>query len=255
MAEEVFTNEQIKEEVSKTLENPLLRRCSQCANRNRDCTKCVQLGIPITRYTYSGHCKFYKTDEEKMIEDARRAMAENDRRSKKEDRVLTMSFISAEMSMIFLEDFEARIEAEYERAMKRIEAKYQGNLKRLDPDDEDYVKDKKKEYKRVKTYIESLHGALKNMDKSLKEARKQFTHFVEPKLNKAFFNEDHTAFKDEEYDNHGEDVFEMCEVNLSYFDTTYMNNDNSKSIKGHIASLPAERLMEKEDYKRYKLRR
>jgi hypothetical protein len=204
---------------------------------------------------YSGHCKYFKTDEEKMIEDARKAMAENDKRIKKEDRVLTMSFISAEMSIVFLEDFEARIKGEYERAMKRIEAKYKGLNKRMSLEDEEYIKGKKKEYKRIADYVESLQGALKKMDKSLKEARKQFTHFVEPKLNKAFFNEDHTAFNDKDYDNHGEDVFEMCEVNMSYFDATYFNDENSKSIKSHIASLPAERMMEKEDYRRYKLRR
>lgn len=250
-----FTDEEIREEVLKTTANPQLRKCSQCAHYNEAAARCEQLNIPTPRYQYCGHCKFFITNEEKMIAEAKIALAKKDREYRKDDRILTMSFISVEMSMVYLEHFEARIEAEYNAAMERIAAKYKSISERSTEEDEAYIKDKKKEYKRIKTYIESLRGALKNMDKSLKEARKQFTHFVEPKLNKAFFNGDHTAFKEEEYDNHGEDVFEMCEVNLSYFDTTYMNNDNSKSIKEHIASLPAERLMEKEDYKRYKLRR
>lgn len=253
MANEIYTNEQIIEEVNKTLENPLLRRCCQCARRNKDCTRCEQLGIPISRFMYAGHCKFYKTDEEQMLEDARKAIAEKDKENRKQDRLLTMSFISAEMSIVFLEDFEARIKDEYNKAIQRVESKYKNKSQRKTSEDEEYLKDKKKEYKKVKDYVDSLIGALKSMDKSLKEARKQFTHFVEPKLNKAFFNEDHTAFYEEEYTNHGQDVFEMCAVNLEYFDLTYMNDDNSKSIKSHMASLPAERLMEKEDYKRYTL--
>jgi hypothetical protein len=250
-----FTDEEIREEVLKTTANPQLRRCSQCAHYNEERSRCEQLNIPTPRYQYCGHCKFFITNEEKMIQEAKIALAKKDREYRKDDRILTMSFISVEMSMVYLEHFEARIEAEYNAAMERIAAKYKSISERSTEEDEAYIKEKKKEYKRIKTYIESLQGALKQMDKNLKEARKQFTHFVEPKLNKAFFNDDHTAFKEEEYDNHGEDVFEMCEVNLEYFDATYYNDANSQSIKNHIRSLPAERLMEKEDYKRYKLRR
>ena len=250
-----FTDEEIREEVLKTTANPQLRRCSQCAHYNEERSRCEQLNIPTPRYQYCGHCKFFITNEEKMIQEAKIALAKKDREYKKDDRILTMSFISVEMSMVYLEHFEARIEAEHNAAMERIAAKYKSISERRTEEDEAYIKEKKKEYKKVKAYIESLQGALKQMDKNLKEARKQFTHFVEPKLNKAFYDEDHSAFKDDEYDNHGEDVFEMCEVNLEYFDATYYNDANSQSIKNHIRSLPAERMMEKEDYKRYKLRR
>lgn len=250
-----FTDEEIREEVLKTTANPQLRRCSQCAHYNEERSRCDQLNIPTPRYQYCGHCKFFITNEEKMIQEAKVALAKKDREYKKDDRILTMSFISVEMSMVYLEHFEARIEAEYNAAMERIAAKYKSISERRTEEDEAYIKEKKKEYKKVKAYIESLQSALKQMDKGLKEARKQFTHFVEPKLNKAFYDEDHSAFKDDEYDNHGEDVFEMCEVNLEYFDATYYNDANSQSIKNHIRSLPAERMMEREDYKRYKLRR
>ena len=255
MANSNWTDEQIKEEIIKTLENPLLRKCSQCSHRNSDCTLCTQLNIPITRFMYAGHCKFYLTDEEKLIEEAKEAMAKKDRENKKDDRLLTMSFTSVEMSMVFLEHFESRIEEEYNRAMKRVEAKYKDLRQRLTEEDEQYIKDHKKEYKRLTDYVNSLEGALKKMDFHLKEARKQFTHMVEPKLNKAFFNEDFTSFKGDEYDDHSEDVFEMCEVNLKYFDATYMSDTHGKSVIEFIDSLPADRVMEAEDYKRYKFRK
>lgn len=252
---ETYTDEQIKKEVAQTLESPLLRRCSQCANRNESCTKCEELGIPISRYMYAGHCKFYITDEEKLLADAKKAMAEKERQNKKDDRLLTMSFISVEMSIVYLEHFEARVEAEYQRAVKRIEAKYKGSNSRISLEDEEYLKDKKREHKRLKTYIESLHDALKKMDKSLKEARKQFTHFVEPKLNKAFFNKDFTVFRDDEYDDHSEDVFTMCELDLKIFDATYKSMANGQAVMEFVDNLQADKLMEEEDYKRYKFKR
>lgn len=255
MAEERYTDEQIKEEINKTVANPQLRRCSHCAHYNEKDQRCEHFKRHVPKYQYCGHCKFFITNEEKLIQDAKIAIAKNDREYKKDDRVLTMSFISAEMSMVYLEHFEARIEAEYNRAMEKVLAKYESKNERKTEEDEAYIKERKKEHKRVKNYIESLQGALKNMDKSLKEARKQFTHFVEPKLNKAFYDEDHTAFKEEEYSNHGQDVFEMCEVNLEYFDATYFNEENSQSIKNHMRSLPAERILDREDYKRYNFRR
>lgn len=250
-----FTDEEIREEVLKTTANPQLRRCSHCAHYNEKDLRCEHFKRPTPRCQYCGHCKFFITNEEKMIQESKEALAKKDREYKKDDRILTMSFISVEMSMVYLEHFEARIEAEYNAAMKRVLAKYESINDRKTEEDEAYIKERKKEHKKIKDYIESLQGALKNMDKSLKDARKQFTHFVEPKLNKAFYDEDHSAFKEEDYSNHGQDVFEMCEVNLEYFDATYFNEENSQSIKNHIRSLPAERTMDREDYKRYNFRR
>ena len=254
MSEYKYTDEEIRSEVKELASSHLTRKCCQCANRNPSCTRCKELGIPISRYMYAGHCRFYITDEEKLVEDAKREMAIKDRYNKKQDRLLTMSFTSAEMSIVYLEDFEARIDAEFKRAVTRLEAKLKKGEK-LNEFDEAYLKDKKKEHKRVKDYIESTINALKKMDFHLKEARKHFTHYVEPKLNKAFFNEDHTAFNDKDYDNHAQDVFEMCEVNLKYFDATYMNEENGKSVINHIDSLQADRVMSADDYKRYNYRK
>ena len=255
MEDRNYTDEQIKQDVAKTLENPLLRKCSQCANRNRDCTRCEHLGIPITRFMYAGHCKFYLTDEEKLLAEAKEAIAKKDLENKKDDRLLTMSFTSVEMSIVFLEHFESRIEEEFNKAVKRIESKYKGTQKRMTEEDEQYLKDHRREHKRLSDYVASLKGALKKMDFHLKEARKQFTHMVEPKLNKAFFDKDFSSFKGDEYDNHSEDVFEMCLVNLKYFDSTYMSNTHGKSVIDFIDSLPADRVMQAEDYKRYKFRK
>ena len=248
-----YTDEQIKEEVTQVLVNPQLRQCCHCAH-GADYTMCAKLHIPISRYQYCGHCQHFVTNEEKLLQEAKEAMMRQDLEAKKDDRTITMSFISVEMSMVYLEHFEARIQAEYNKALKRIEAKCK-KMQDLSEDDKEYIKDKKKEYKRIMDYINSLKGALKKMDFHLKEARKQFTHIVEPKLNKAFFEEEHTAFKVEEYDNHGQDVFEMCEVSMKYFDATYLNVENGTKILECIESLPGERVMDKEDYKRYKFRK
>lgn len=195
------------------------------------------------------------TNEEKLIQDAIEAIAKSDMETKKHDRILTMCFTSVEMSTIFLEHFEARIKVDYERAVKRIEAKCNKLKKKMTEEDAEYLRDKKKEYKRQMDYIAELKGALKKMDFHLKEARKQFVHLVEPKLNKVFFDKDRTTFNAEDYDIHGGDVYEMAEVTLKYFDATYMMEGHDKKVLDFIESLPGERVLTAEDYKRYNLRR
>ena len=250
---DIYTDDKVKEEVLKTLSNPQLRQCSHCIY-GADYTTCAKLHIPISRFQYCGHCQHFITNEEKLIREAKEAMEKRDKETKKDDRLLTLSYTSVEMSIIYLEHFEARIEAEYNHALKRIEAKCKKLNQRITEEDQEYLRDKKKEYKRLSAYIESLKNALKKMDFHIKEARKQFVHMVEPKLNKAFFDEEHTAFKAEEYDTHGEDVFEMAEVNLKYFDATYMDEHNGRKVIDFIDSLPSNRILDAEDYKRYKMK-
>jgi hypothetical protein len=249
-----YTNEQIKAEVQEVLSNPQLRRCSQCIH-GASLTRCDKLNIPISRYQYCGHCIYYMTNEEKLLKEAEEAVARKDRENKKDDRVLTMSFISVEMAIVFLEHFVARFTAEYNAALKRIETKSKTLKRALTEDDKEYLKDKKKEYKRFKDYADSLEGAMKKMDFHLKEARKQYVHLIEPKLNKAFLDEEHTTFNADEYDNHGEDVLEIAMVAMKYFDATYMNASNGRIVMNLLDTLPAERIMSNEDYRRYNLKR
>lgn len=235
MKEERYTDEQIRAEVNKTLENPQLRRCSHCFY-GEDCTRCKKLNIPISKYQYAGFCKFFITNEEKLVEEAKEAMALTAKNERKLNHILTMMLNGVEAAMLFMEDFEQRIEAEY----KRAEARGTGDPKVRKGD---------------RQWIANLTRAYKAIKKDLEGARRQYTHFFEPMLNKVFFDKESKVYDAQSYDDHMSDANELARVMMKYFDKAYLSFDNADAIEKYIDSLEGVGVMVDEDYKRYNLRR
>ena len=235
MKEDRYTDEQIRAEVNKTLENPQLRRCSHCFY-GEDCTRCKKLNIPISKYQYAGFCKHFLTNEEKLIEEAKEAMALTAKNERKLNHILTMMLNGVEAAMLFMEDFEQRIEAEY----KRAEARGTGDPKVRKSD---------------RQWIANLTRAYKAIKKDLEGARRQYTHFFEPMLNKVFFDNESKVYDAQSYDDHMSDANELARVMMKYFDKAYLSFDNADAIEKYIDSLEGVGVMVDEDYKRYNLRR
>ena len=235
MEDSRYTDEQIREEVIKTLSNPQLRQCSHCYY-GEDCTTCKKLNIPISKYQYCGFCKHFVTNEEKLIQDAKQALAEMEKREKKLNYVLTMCLNSIEAAMLFLEDFESRVEKEYKRAEMRGTG---------DP----------KVRKSDRVWIANLSRAYKAMKKDMEGVRRQYTHFIEPQLNKVFLDKESNTYDVVSYDDHMSDANELARIILKYFDKTYHSLENAKVIEDCIDSVSGSGVMEESDYKRYNFRR
>ena len=235
MKEERYTDDQIRAEVNKTLENPQLRRCSHCFY-GEDCTRCKKLNIPISKYQYAGFCKHFITNEEKLVEEAKEAMALTAKNERKLNHILTMMLNGVEAAMLFMEDFEQRIEAEY----KRAEARGTGDPKVRKSD---------------RQWIANLARAYKAIKKDLEGARRQYTHYFEPMLNKVFFDKESKVYDAQSYDDHMSDANELARVMMKYFDKAYLSFDNADAIEKYIDSLDGVGVMVDEDYKRYNLRR
>lgn len=230
-----YTDEQIKQEVCKTLENPALRKCFQCVH-GENCRECQKLHIPISKYQYAGHCQYYITNEELMIQQAKEAMAKLEKEEKKLNHILTMVINCIEAAMLFLEDFESRVEAQYQAA----EAKGTG-----DP----------RVRKNDRQWIGTLTRAYKNIRKDIESIRRQYTHFFEPQINKVFFDKETNIYDVQSYDDHMSDAHELARIMMKYFDKSYLSFDNANTIEGVIDSLQGTGVMEESDYKRYNLRR
>lgn len=235
MKEERYTDDQIRAEVNKTLENPQLRRCSHCFY-GEDCTRCKKLNIPISKYQYAGFCKHFITNEEKLVEEAKEAMVLTAKNERKLNHILTMMLNGVEAAMLFMEDFEQRIEAEY----KRAEARGTGDPKVRKSD---------------RQWISNLSRAYKAIKKDLEGARRQYTHYFEPMLNKVFFDKESKVYDAQSYDDHMSDANELARVMMKYFDKAYLSFDNADAIEKYIDSLEGVGVMVDEDYKRYNLRR
>lgn len=235
MAERKYSDEQIREEVNKTLSNPQLRQCSHCIH-GAGYIVCEKLHIPISKYQYCGFCKHFMTNEDKLIQEAREAMERLEKEEKKLNHILTMTLNSIEAAMLFLEDFESRVEKEYKRAEMRGTGDPQ--VRKAD-----------------RAWIANLSRAYKAMKKDMEGVRRQYTHFIEPQLNKVFLDKESNTYDVVSYDDHMSDANELARIILKYFDKAYLSLDNAESIENHIDGLAGCGVMEKEDYKRYNLRR
>ena len=230
-----YSDEQIKKEVTKTLENPELRKCFQCVY-GEDCRECKHLRIPITKYQYAGHCKYYMTNEELMLLQAKKRMEEIEREEKKLNHLLTISLNSIEVAMLLMEDFEQRVEEQYRTAETRGTG---------DP----------RARKNDRQWLATLKVSYKNMLKHIEGLRRQYTHFFEPQLNKVFFDKETKVYDAISYDDHMSDAHELTRIIMKYLDKSYLSFENATAIEGYIDSLSGTGVMEESDYKRYNLRR
>ncbi len=235
MMEERYTDEQILQEVHKVLSNPQLRQCSHCIH-GADLTRCAKLNIPISKYQYCGHCQHFMTDEEKMLLEAKEAVARLEKEEKKLNHILTMTLNCIESAMLFLEDFESRVEKEY----KRAEARGTG-----DP----------RVRKNDRAWIATMSRAYKQMKKDTESIRRQYTHFIEPQLNKVFMDKETSTYDVQSYDDHQQDAHELARIMMKYFDKSYLSWENANAIESYIDSLSGTGVMESGDYARYNLKR
>lgn len=236
MKESEVTDEQILEEVREILANPQLRKCSQCANANEECSWCSQLKKPIAKYMYAGMCKFFETHDERIIRQTRENLKKQEKEEQKINHLLTMALNCIDASMLFLEDFADRVEKEY----KMAEFKGTGDPRVRKAD---------------RNWIANLKKANKAMINNIDGARKQYQHYVMPIYNKVFFDRDVRKYDVEMFDDHQSDCCELAHLVLRYFDVAFLNKSNADSIIELMRSMKSCGVMEESDFNHYNFRR
>jgi hypothetical protein len=176
------------------------------------------------------------TNEERLMQEAREAVERLEKEERKVNHVLTMMLNMIETGMLYMEDFEARVDKEY----KRAELRGTGDAKVRKAD---------------KAWISSVSRSFKSIKKDIESIRKQYTHFFEPLLNKVFLDKETGVYDVAQYDDHQQDAHELARVMMKYFDKSYQSYENADKIESFIDSIEGTGVMEKEDYKRYYLRR
>lgn len=236
MKESEVTDEQILEEVREILSNPQLRRCSQCANANEDCSYCSQMKKPLAKWMYAGMCKYYETHEERIIRQTRENLKKQEKEEQKINHLLTMCLNCIDASMLFLEDFAQRVEKEY----KIAELKGTGDPRVRKAD---------------RTWIANLMKANKAMCNNIEGARKHYQHFVMPIFNKVFFDKEVNKYDVEMYDDHQSDCNELAHLVLRYFDVAFMNKRNADAVIELMKTMDSCGVMEESDFNHYNFRR
>lgn len=236
MEETKVTDEQILNESRVILSNPEMRRCMQCVNADEECSWCQQLKRPLTKTTYAGICKFYETNEERIIRLTRENLKKQEKEETKINHLLTMCLNCIDASMLFLEDFAQRVEKEY----KIADLKGTGDPRVRKAD---------------RNWIANLKKANKAIFNNIDGARKQYQHYVMPIFNKVFYDKDVKKYDVGMYDDHQSDCSELAHLVLRYFDVAFMNKGNADAVIGLMKSMKSCGVMEESDFNHYNFRR
>lgn len=119
MKESDVTDEQILGEVREIYKNPQLRKCSACRHSDDNCSFCSETGRPLLKFQYAGYCPYFETNEERIIRQSRERLRQIEKEETKVNFLLTMTLNAIDMSMIYLEDIDARLEKEFKLAELR----------------------------------------------------------------------------------------------------------------------------------------
>lgn len=112
------TEEQIRKELHDTLDkDPKLKCCSNCVYYSLVAGYCSKIDKTFPKYMYG--CKHYITAEEKLIAKAREELKAQARECEKIEFLLAMALTSANMTTLFIEDFERRVKAVHNREKER----------------------------------------------------------------------------------------------------------------------------------------
>lgn len=232
---ERYTDEQILQEGKQVLADPKMRRCNMCSHYqpiDARTGRCEILGTILPVYTYSGMCKTFETNEEKLLREAKERIAELALEERKLNHLLTMSLNFIESSLLTLEDFEARIEKEF----KKAEAQGTGDRRARAND---------------RQWIGNLRKAMKNMKTHLEGVRKQYTHYVEPHLNKIFTDKETLEYDCVEYDNHLSDAYELTRLGLMYFEKAFNSQENAEKVFNLLNGMQGYGVLTDKDLQRY----
>jgi GGDEF domain-containing protein len=93
------------------------------------------------------------------------------------------------------------------------------------------------------------------MKTHIEGVQKQYQHYIMPTYNKVFFDKETGQYDVEAYDDHQEDMFEVAELNMRYFDVAFLNLNNAKKIMDELKAMATYRVFEDKDYKRYNFKR
>lgn len=200
------TDEQIREELHQTLKNdPRLKCCANCVHYSLVNGYCDVCDKAFPKYMYG--CKHYITAEEKLIAKAREELKAQARECEKIEFLLAMALTSANMTTLFIEDFERRVKSVHNREKERTT---RGHL-RKDLDLADQMK-----------------KAMKNIQSFLDKIEQQYRFYIQSHLDKIFKKEG--VYNVEGHDQFHSDAGEFATLLLEFVRIAHHNKDNADEI-------------------------
>lgn len=200
------TDEQIRTELHQALNNdPKLKCCANCIHYCLVTGYCSKIDKSFPKYMYG--CKHYITAEEMLIAKAREELIAQARECEKIEFLLAMALTSANMTTLFIEDFERRVKTIHK---KEKEKTTRGHL-RKDLDLADQMK-----------------KAMKNIQSFLDKIEQQYRFYIQSHLDKIFKKEG--VYNVEGHDQFHSDAGEFATLLLEFARIAHHNKDNADEI-------------------------
>ena len=200
------TDEQIRTELHQALNNdPKLKCCANCIHYSIVTGYCSKIDKSFPKYMYG--CKHYTTAEEMLIAKARQELTAQARECEKIEFLLAMALTSANMTTLFIEDFERRVKVVHQREKERTA---KGHL-RKDLDLADQMK-----------------GAFKRIYDFLAKIEQQYRFYIQSHLDKIFKKEG--VYNVEGHDQFHSDAGEFATLLLEFVRIAHHNKDNADEI-------------------------
>lgn len=194
------------------------RRCQECADSDRECTKCLSKGIRISKVTYA--CSDFKTPQEALEKKKKEATIRAAKVERMLNYILTAMCNTATATQMFLEDFCSFFEQTKEESKWRFERKKAAN-----------------EICKNAERIESLHA-----------------QYFQADMNKVFTDHGKKDFDCEAYDNHDRDAYEVCRLLMLYIDRCWGDEAAANKVIACLEGMPTGNIFTDKDIERYRMR-
>ena len=237
MAAKIPTDEQLLNEIRQTIcENPKFKQCINCANFGKVTSDCYILNQKVYPYTLYCAGKHYVTAEEHLLGMAKRELMQQARECEKIEFLLAMAITSANMTTLFIEDFENRVKAAY----KREKGKDTGRLikKNLDLAEQmDGALDKIGKHLKTmwRKYESALAQYLSGIKDALAKTEQQYRIYIQSHVDKLFTKEG--KYNGEAYDQFQADAGEFAMFLLELARVARRNKDNADKVYEYMYTL------------------
>ena len=220
MRVEIPTDEQIREELYKTMEaEPRLKNCATCMHYKPVTGYCEKIDKSFPAYMYG--CKHHMTNEEKLIAEAKENLIQQANELQKIEYLLALSLEVSGSASLFIEDMERRMQKVYKRekagAKKGKGGKHKSNLKK----DVDMAEPMRTAWANIYGYLEKIES--------------QYRMYIQPHLDRIF--KKNGVYNDTAYDQFNCDAGMFCKHNIYLSRAIHRNPENGEKIYQFIKNL------------------
>lgn len=217
---EIPTDEQIREELKKTIDaEPRLKNCASCMYYKALTGHCEKINKSFLAYMYG--CKFHMTNEEKLIAEARENLISQAKELQKIEFLLAMSLEVSGSASLFIEDMERRMKKVYSREKADAKKKKGG--------------EHKSSLKKDLDMADQMKGAWANIYGHLEKIESQYRMYIQPHLDKIFRK--NGVYNDVAYDQFNCDAGMFCKHDIYLARAIHRNPENGEKIYQFIKSL------------------